>query len=94
MNPDERLHLRDFFKEVLEKAGEQRQKRSQWVNGELAWVAFERQQMFAAVTSERARRGKPPLPITEVERVERQAVGHSDYWRKFSLYCAELVLDG
>jgi hypothetical protein len=30
--------------------------------------------------------------LSSVQRAERQAVGHSDYSKKFALYCAELVL--
>ncbi len=47
--------------------------------------------MYDAVNSERARLGKPPVTINDVEFVELRAVGHTDYARKFSLYCTELV---
>jgi hypothetical protein len=56
-----------------------------------AWILDERQTMLDAVNRERSRRGKTSLALTDVERVERQAVGHSDYAHKFALYCVELV---
>lgn len=59
---------------------------------EFAWIVHERETVFNAVTQERAKLGKAAIPITEVIRVERMAVGHSDYTTKFALYCAELVL--
>lgn len=59
---------------------------------EVAWILFEREQMHAAVTVERAKLGKGPVPIADVKRVESMAAGHSDYGHKFALYCAELVL--
>lgn len=31
------------------------------------------------------------LPLSEVERVEQLALGHTDYGIKFALYCSELV---
>jgi hypothetical protein len=55
------------------------------------WILAERLAMFEAVNARRALGGKPPVSITEIERVEQQAVGHSDYGHKFALYCAELV---
>lgn len=55
------------------------------------WITDERQAMCDAVNSLRILRGKPLVTLADVERVERQAVGHSDYGHKFALYCAELV---
>jgi hypothetical protein len=56
------------------------------------WILDERRAMLDAVNSRRAHLGKLPVPVTDVERVERQAVGHSDYAHKFALYCTELVV--
>lgn len=89
--------LIDVLLPKLEAAQAERPKRGAFVKTasgreELGWVAFERDTMFDAVTRERAKLGKGPLPMKEIERVERMAVGHSDYSRKFALYCAELVL--
>lgn len=60
---------------------------------ELGWVVFERDTMFDAVTRERAKLGKAPVPMKDVERVETMAMGHCDYSSKFALYCAELVVN-
>jgi len=85
---------------VFDEACEQRDKRQEWVkdpydNGlsTLGWVLFERDQMFDAVTRERALLGKGPIPMKEVVRVENCAKGHIDYARKYCLYCTELVFD-
>lgn len=69
---------------VLEKAQEQR-------GTDLSWIVYERRMMFQAVNRMRRERGKAALPASEVERVEKNAVGHSDYTEKFARYCAELV---
>lgn len=45
------------------------------------------------VNEHRALLGKPPVDAAAIERVERWALGHSDYSSKFALYCAELALD-
>lgn len=56
------------------------------------WVAFELEAMHKAVCDERAKLGKGPIPLSQVARVERLAMGHVDYASKYALYCAELVL--
>lgn len=55
------------------------------------WITAERRALCEAVNRHRTRLGKSPLTMDDVERVEQQAVGHTDYARKFSLYCTELV---
>ena len=70
--------------DLLVSEGKLRESRSDW-------ILAERQAMHQRVNDIRASRGLPPIDIAEVERVEWSAVGHSDYSRKFSLYCAELV---
>jgi hypothetical protein len=63
--------------------------RSKYSNCE--WVAAERELMHHLVNQERKARGLAKLLVSEIERVELLAVGHSDYTRKFALYCAELA---
>lgn len=96
MAPHDRIRLKDEFQTVLAGAVLERPARGAEVfaNGkrELGWVVFERERMLAAVNKERGRRGLPRLAVGDVERVERLAVGHSDYVSKFALYCAELAL--
>lgn len=60
---------------------------------DLTWIVYERRMMWQAVNRMRRGRGKSPLSMDEVERVERLAVGHTDYTPKFARYCAELVTD-
>ncbi len=92
---NQRLALRDLLLNVLSTAQKERPRlRSAPLNnGEPAFVLFERNAMFDAVTRERAKLGKGPRSMADLERVESQASGHSDYSSKFALYCAELVLN-
>jgi len=80
------LKIRDELSAILHKAAKKRR-----FNPE-GWIAYERQQMHTAVVAARAKLGKGPISLAEIERVEATAVGHTDYARKWSLYCAELVL--
>lgn len=57
----------------------------------LSWIGIERQAMCDAVNEHRSARGKAPLPLSEIARVEAMACGHVDYGTKFALYCTELV---
>jgi len=57
----------------------------------LAWIEAERKVMLTLVNQERQKHGRDPVTLEDVERVERSAVGHSDYAHKFALYCAELA---
>ncbi|WP_327066817.1 hypothetical protein [Kitasatospora sp. NBC_01302] len=88
---DQRLALRDRFRDILATAQAERHLREDVIDGELEWVAHERTTMHRAVNKARAELGKQPLPISAVEAVEQQAVGHSDYSSKYAPYCAELV---
>lgn len=93
-----RIGLRDRFLRVLVDAAPARRQRDEFVTlgdgrHELGWVLHERELMVAAVNSARAERGADVIDRGLVERVERQAEGHTDYAEKFALGCAELVLD-
>lgn len=72
---------------VLETAQEEREERSDG----LAWIVYERRMMWQAVNRMRRARGKDALTMADIERVEKSAVGHTDYTLKFARYCAELV---
>ena len=93
---DHRHAMLDRFKRVLRAAMAERSQRQDEVrtgNGlELDWVLFERQEMFAAVNRALAEQGLPLVEMAAVERVERHACGHVDYFEKYALYCAELAL--
>jgi hypothetical protein len=86
--PTEKMVLRDRMLETLSGAQEQR---STCQGTE--WVVIEREAMYQAVNRERFARGKDPITMQEITSVETMASGHSDYSRKFALYCAELILD-
>jgi len=47
--------------------------------------------MLAEVNYFREVRGLALVAMADLERVERQAVGHSDYTTKFALYASELA---
>jgi hypothetical protein len=48
--------------------------------------------MSEAVNRWRHRLALPPVPLVEVERVERAAEGRIDYSWKFVLRCADLAI--
>src|SRR5690349_13820024 len=60
---------------------------------ELRWVLHERAQMVRHVNKAREGLGYPPVSEDAVHAAERQAEGHSDYTRKYALYCADLILE-
>ena len=85
----------DCLRATLTAAQEERAKRPDLVEGpdgpECAWAAYERTRMHEKVNEIRAERGLPAVPVEDILRVERQAVGHSDYSLKFAFYCAEIA---
>lgn len=86
---------RDVLRATLASAQEERDLRPDLVDGpdgpELGWAAYERACMHETINTIRAERGLDAIAIEEVVRVERMAVGHSDYSLKFAFYCAELA---
>lgn len=93
------LSIRSYLLDLLGVAQKVRKKRSERVATEHdrspveRWIVFERQTMLDGVNRERVKIGKSPVSMAEIVRVERRAVGHSDFSSKFSLYCAQLVHD-
>jgi hypothetical protein len=85
----------DCLRATLAAAQEERHRRPDLVEGpdgpECEWETYERTRMHDTVNAIRAERGLPAASVDEVVRVERLAVGHSDYSRKFAYYCAELA---
>lgn len=85
----------DTLHATLAAAQEQREQRPDLIDGpdgpECEWAAYERTCMHTTVNELRADRGLPPVPVEDIVRVERLAVGHSDYSRKYAFYCAELA---
>jgi hypothetical protein len=92
----ERINLTDKFYRDLCAAMEQRHLRPNLVDipggQECEWVGFERFAMLAVTNNVRRRRGLPEVSQDDIARVEQQACGHSDYARKYAMYCAELAL--
>lgn len=56
------------------------------------WHANEMEVVLHAVNLIRAPRGDFAATMYDLEQVEKQAVGHSDYTTKFALYASELAL--
>lgn len=85
----------DCLRATLAAAQGERDQRPDLVNGpdgpECEWASYERTRMHETVNAIRAERGLPAVPVEDILRVERQAVGHSDYSLKFAFYCAELA---
>jgi hypothetical protein len=96
------------FEKILLKAQTQRNKRDGLVDlpkieGAIfdkvpEWNVYELNIMLEAVNKVRndnyhVLNEKPYVTLDDIRRVERGAVGHSDYSHKFSLYCAELALN-
>ena len=77
----------DELMKVLEKAQEQRPNLRKWVNNELEWVSYERQQMLNAVNTLCGQKAT----FEEIIKIENSALGHSDYSSKFVLRCCELI---
>ncbi|MFI0900505.1 hypothetical protein [Streptomyces sp. NPDC020983] len=76
---------------ALTAAQKERPKRQAMIGDEPEWVRYERDAMWAEVNAARAEAGLGPALLTDILRVEQQAVGHSDYTTKYALYCAELA---
>lgn len=85
----------DCLRATLATAQEERHRHPDLVDGpdgpECEWAAYERARMHETVNAIRAERGLPAVSVDDVVRVERLAVGHSDYSLKFAFYCAELA---
>jgi hypothetical protein len=85
----------DCLRATLTSAQAERDQRPALVDGpdgpECEWAAYERTRMHEKVNEIRANRGLSAITVEDILRVERQAVGHSDYTLKFAFYCAELA---
>lgn len=95
---NERFRLTDLFKVLITQTAKERNKRPEMVKDntgwhEPAWVLHEREVMCREVNRQREGRGRPPITVEDVAKVERCASGHVDYISKFALYCAEIVLN-
>lgn len=90
------MHINDWqkiiskFDSALTEAQKFRSEKSKWIDNEIEWMIYERNVMFELVNQERKLHGLEPVKIEDVLRVENCAAGHSDYTRKFALYCAEM----
>jgi hypothetical protein len=86
-----RVAIRGDLLRTLERAASQRNQREDLVDGQPGWVGHERRAMHEAVNRWRHRLALPPVPLVEIERVERAAEGHIDYAWKSALRCADLA---
>ena len=86
-----RRTLIDTLKAALAQAITERPQRRDFVNGELAWITYEREVMHQETNRQRAKRGRGPVSLADIRRVESTSEGHIDYVSKFAIGCAELV---
>lgn len=88
------LSARDQLHLAFQRAAAEREKRQEFdtATGELGWVLHERAVMHATVNRIRADHGLDPVPLSDIEVVERSAQGHIDYAAKFVLRCADLTV--
>lgn len=88
------LSARTQLELAFQRAAAEREKRQGFdaETGELGWIIHERAVMHGTVNRIRAERGLDPVPMSDIEVVERSAQGHSDYAWKFVLRCADLTV--
>lgn len=95
---DEARRLADEFESLLiAMAGERDQHREvvETAHGpEMAWTLHERVAMWSHVNALRGGRGKSPVDLEAVARIDRYHTGHVDWCRKFAFECALLVVKG
>jgi hypothetical protein len=60
--------------------------------GKPGWLAHESGWMLNAVNRHRARLELGPALMSEIDRAEQTALGHSDYTKKWAIACADLAL--
>ncbi|MDW6058208.1 hypothetical protein SAZ11_08920 [Streptomyces sp. FXJ1.4098] len=87
----------DRLYDVLTTAQGERPKRPNLIAAadggvECEWARFERNTMWEEVNRIRSEHGLRPALLSSIVCAEQQAVGHSDYTKKFALYCAELTV--
>lgn len=89
LNGRNRRLLQQLFETSLAGAASQRNIISVTV---VAGV-FERETMLHTVNCVRRLRGRPDVQMSDIERCDQLATGHSDWCTKFPLYCVELALE-
>lgn len=92
---ERRCEVRDrefqrLIESMLDRLSEQQDRRDEYEG--TAWFDAAIDVMHHAVNSERRERGLAAVDRGAIERIERMALGHSDYSQKFALYCAELAV--
>ena len=82
-------HYKAVFEAILaELDAETRHRAGRTID---AWILAERKCVLHAINRQRALLAYDPIGIEDVERAERQAVGHSDYISKYAHAAADLV---
>jgi hypothetical protein len=90
MTPDQRQRLiRETKARFLGTLSIVQQSRG--ADADASWIERVQRAMLAAVNGVRAGRGVDLVALADIARVERSAIGHSDYSHKFALHCAELA---
>lgn len=61
------------------------------VDGEPAWVVYERSALREVVSDIRREHSRQPVTSRDIAALEERAVGHADYAEKLAFYCAQLA---
>jgi hypothetical protein len=84
------VHYKPIFEAIrLELTAETTRREGRTVE---QWILAERECVLREVNRQRERLHLVPVDLADVERIERTAVGHTDYVSKYAHAAADLVL--
>lgn len=93
--PEGRKSLIEEFEDLLGETQKSRAARSEEIRWEgmtvPQWVPYELETLLRAINGKRSERGLAPCSMGDLLRVEKRALGHSDYTHKMALYARNLV---
>lgn len=90
-NLDKQTLLLEEMDTYIESIQNQRPHHKHFINGELAWVLYERHALLWEINKRRIKDGKSPIEIDKLLKSENCAVGHIDYSHKLALYSRDLI---
>lgn len=84
----ELIKLRNHLLDVLSAAQSKFREKCEYPE----WIQKEHEEMLTEVNIQLATRCRKPITLEDLVKIEQNALGHSDYSSKFSLYLAEVIL--
>lgn len=84
----ELIKLRNHLLDVLSAAQSKFRKECEGTE----WIQKEHEAMLTEVNIQLTMRRRDPITLGDLVKIEQNALGHSDYPSKFSLYLAEVIL--